>query len=614
MRIERLHAKQMVTWLFCLALLAAWFMAPQANAAVLFQDDFNDGNANGWTPQSGYDDWSVVSEGGNYVYYSSSTNEARTSAGSQSWTDYSVEARVKVENFNGSNRAYVAGRYKDGNNYYAASLTGGNKLELRKKVGGSTSNLASKSYTVTPGVWYTVKLEMSGSTIRMYVNGNLELSATDSSLASGGIGLVAYKTVTKYDNIIVESGGGTPPTPPPAPSGVTASAGNGQVTVSWNAVSGADSYNVKRAASSSGPYATIASGITSTSHTDTSVVNGTTYYYVVTAVNSAGESPASSPVSATPQSGGGGAPPDPSGPVGFAALNGGTTGGEGANRVTVTVSTGTDLQNAIKNKDPNRPLKIYVNGTITPANSPGLSKIDVKDVSNVSIVGVGTSGELNGIGIKITRASNIIIRNLKIHHVNTGDKDAISIEGPASNIWVDHNELYNSLNVDKDYYDGLFDVKGNAEYITFSYNYVHDSWKTMLVGSSDSDNYDRKITYHHNRFENVNSRLPSYRYGQGHVYNNYYFNVLDSGVNSRMGARLRIEHNHFEQADDPIVTLDSSQPGYWHVVNNLFVNCTGNQPTTSTTSYTPPYSYTLDPVNNVKSIVLQNAGVGKIQP
>jgi pectate lyase len=243
-----------------------------------------------------------------------------------------------------------------------------------------------------------------------------------------------------------------------------------------------------------------------------------------------------------------------------------------------------------------------------------LSKIDVKDVSNVSIVGVGTSGELNGIGIKITRASNIIIRNLKIHHVNTGDKDAISIEGPANNIWVDHNELYNSLNVDKDYYDGLFDVKGNAEYITFSYNYVHDSWKTMLVGSSDSDNYDRKITYHHNRFENVNSRLPSYRYGQGHVFNNYYYNVLDSGVNSRMGARLRIEHNHFEQADDPIVTRDSSQPGYWHVVNNLFVNCTGNQPTTSTTSYTPPYSYTLDPVNNVKSIVLQNAGVGKIQP
>ncbi|CAM3641203.1 Pectate lyase domain-containing protein [Marinicrinis lubricantis] len=300
--------------------------------------------------------------------------------------------------------------------------------------------------------------------------------------------------------------------------------------------------------------------------------------------------------------------------IGFAAMNGGTTGGEGSNAVVVTVSTGTDLQNAIKNKDPNRPLKIYVDGTITQSNSSGLSKIDVKDTSDISIYGVGNRGELSGIGIKIWRADNIIIRNLKIHHVNIGDKDAISIEGPSSNIWIDHNELYNSLDASKDYYDGLIDMKGESEYITISWNYIHDSWKTSLIGSSDSDNFDRKVTYHHNYFENIYSRGPLFRFGQGHLFNNYYDGIIDTGINSRMGATLRIENNHFENSKDPIVSMYSDQIGYWDVRNNKFVNSTGNMPTTSTTTYNPPYSYSLTPVDDVKALVLQNAGVGKINP
>lgn len=294
--------------------------------------------------------------------------------------------------------------------------------------------------------------------------------------------------------------------------------------------------------------------------------------------------------------------------VGFATMNGGTTGGAGGN--TVTVSTGTALQNALKNKG-SAPLTIYVDGTITPGNSSD-SKINVKDVNDVSIIGVGTNGEFNGIGIKIWRANNIIIQNLKIHHVNIGDKDAISIEGPSNNVWIDHNELYNSLVADKDYYDGLLDVKRDASYITISYNYLHDSWKTSLVGSSDSDNADRKITYHHNRWENIYSRGPLFRFGEGHLFNNYYRNIIDTGINPRMGAKLRIEHNVFENSKDPIGTWYSSQDGYWDVRNNLFLNSTGSMPTTSTTSYTPPYSYTLDPVNEVKNHVIANAGVGKL--
>ena len=70
--------------------------------------------------------------------------------------------------------------------------------------------------------------------------------------------------------------------------------------LSWNVAVGAGSYRVKRATTSGGPYTTIASPFT-TSYTDSGLTNGTTYYYVISAVNSAGESPDSSQVSATPQ-------------------------------------------------------------------------------------------------------------------------------------------------------------------------------------------------------------------------------------------------------------------------------------------------------------------------
>lgn len=87
--------------------------------------------------------------------------------------------------------------------------------------------------------------------------------------------------------------------PPSIPAGLVASTGNSQISLSWTAASGAGSYRVKRATVSGGPYATISSptGIT---YTDTGLTNGTTYYYVVSAVNENGESANSAQVAATP--------------------------------------------------------------------------------------------------------------------------------------------------------------------------------------------------------------------------------------------------------------------------------------------------------------------------
>lgn len=99
---------------------------------------------------------------------------------------------------------------------------------------------------------------------------------------------------------------GAPVTVPPAPSGLLATAGNAQISLSWTASTGATGYHGKRSITTGGPYTTISSPA-GTSFTDTGLTNGTPYFYVVSAVNSAGESANSSEVTATPVST---APPD----------------------------------------------------------------------------------------------------------------------------------------------------------------------------------------------------------------------------------------------------------------------------------------------------------------
>lgn len=114
-----------------------------------------------------------------------------------------------------------------------------------------------------------------------------------------------YYVVSAYDsygqsaNSAEVSATPTAPPPPAAPTGLTASAGNTQVTLNWNASSGATSYHVKRSTTNGSGYAQIAAP-TSTNYTDTGLTNGTAYYYVVSAVNAAGESPNSVQASATP--------------------------------------------------------------------------------------------------------------------------------------------------------------------------------------------------------------------------------------------------------------------------------------------------------------------------
>ena len=167
-------------------------------------------------------------------------------------------------------------------------------------------------------------------------NGGCSLNATDNTqgrllngVAAGSVcGTAAGSASQKFMHIEQTSGiiadidgssaswasaiiAAFPTSAPGAPGGVAAAPGNQQVTVSWNAVTEATTYNLKRGTTAGGPYPTVISGITGTSRVDAGLTNGTTYYYVVSAQNTAGESPNSAQVSATPA--GPAAPPPPTG-------------------------------------------------------------------------------------------------------------------------------------------------------------------------------------------------------------------------------------------------------------------------------------------------------------
>ncbi len=94
------------------------------------------------------------------------------------------------------------------------------------------------------------------------------------------------------------------------PTGLQAVATNGQVSLSWNVADGANSYNVKRSRFREGPYSTLAANVTVTNYIDSTPINGTRYYYCVSAVNNTGETVNSALASTYPSGGVPAAPAD----------------------------------------------------------------------------------------------------------------------------------------------------------------------------------------------------------------------------------------------------------------------------------------------------------------
>jgi pectate lyase len=313
------------------------------------------------------------------------------------------------------------------------------------------------------------------------------------------------------------------------------------------------------------------------------------------------------------------------------------TGGQ--NGAVVTASTGTAIHAAICGRAADdTPLTILVDGTITPGNTlkqdgscntkDGV--IELKEISNISLIGVGTNGVLDQVGVHIRTSSNIIIQNLTIRNVRKSNTDtpsnggdAIGMESDVHNIWVDHNLIHGST-VEGEEHDGLIDMKANTTDVTISWNHLHTAGRGGLVcANDDGDDGSTRITWHHNWYENVRSRTHLVREAHGHFYNNYYSQILETGLNARNGSTLLIDGNYFTDARNPLGTffyLDN--PGVYEVHDNFFDSnvvwessssqIPAGPNVQSTGSVSVPYGYTLDPTQNVPETVMACVGVGTI--
>ncbi|HEX5567133.1 MAG TPA: pectate lyase [Streptomyces sp.] len=322
------------------------------------------------------------------------------------------------------------------------------------------------------------------------------------------------------------------------------------------------------------------------------------------------------------------------GATGYATQNGGTTGGAGGQ--TVRATTGTAIHAALCNRAASStPITIEVEGTINHGNTGKVSGgscntadgvIELKQISNVTIVGVGRGAVFDQVGIHIREARNIIVQNVTVRNVKKSGSptsnggDAIGMERNVRNVWVDHVTLEASGG-EAEGFDGLFDMKDDTRYVTLSYSVLRNSGRGGLIGSSETDLSNGFVTFHHNLYENIDSRAPLLRGGTAHIYNNHYVRINDSGINSRAGARAKVDNNYFKDSKDVLGTFYTSAAGYWQVSGNVFDNVrwsgrsgdynpAGPDPQ-STTTVSVPYSYRLDAAGCVPGIVSQTAGAGK---
>ncbi|WP_246636414.1 pectate lyase [Actinoplanes hulinensis] len=174
-------------------------LVPSASAGTLFGDDFESGASN-WSKSGGT--WSVVSDGSKVYKQAKADSElARVFAGETSWTNYSVEAKVKGLDLR-RGLAGVAARASGSSTMYRLALTSAGRAELQAVKGSTVTSLGSAAVS-DPAAWHTLKVDVSGSTVTGYLDGAQVASGTGSLAGTGRIGLVTSYASAEFDDVSV---------------------------------------------------------------------------------------------------------------------------------------------------------------------------------------------------------------------------------------------------------------------------------------------------------------------------------------------------------------------------------------------------------------------------
>lgn len=271
-----------------------------------------------------------------------------------------------------------------------------------------------------------------------------------------------------------------------------------------------------------------------------------------------------------------------------------TTGG--GNAAPVVVVTAEELR-SLCNVD--TPGVIVVKGRIDLGGSLSIG-------SNKTIVGADTNSGLYGGAINVT-GHNCIFQNLTLGPTKG---DIMEISG-GTNVFVHKCNFVDSTD------ESLSIVRG-ADFVTvswckFYFTKPHSHAFGHLIGNRTDRVSDRgklKVTMHHNWYDaNVRGRMPRVRYGNVHIYNNYYNNsgnIYCIGVGHE--SKIRVENAHFDNVNEPWTEMDAN-PGEIGWAGLKFEGC--SQPSLNSNKFPVfelPYKYILHPVDSVKNLVKKGAG------
>ncbi|GAA0576545.1 hypothetical protein GCM10010172_71660 [Paractinoplanes ferrugineus] len=294
-RARRIRRLAGVGGLATLVAAGLFVTVTNAEAATVLSADFENGSTSGWSKSGGT--WSIVSDGTRVLQQSDATSErARDFAGQTSWTNYSVQARVKATSFaSGAGVVAIAARAAGATKMYRLSLTASNKVQLEAMNGSAVTVLGSLAQTISTSTFYTLKLSVNGTTISGTVNGTSVGSASDSTISSGRIGLLTEHAAGRFDDLVVDDAGGpaptTAPTSPPTASPTVSPTASPTVPPTTPPTAGALYVAPGGTDSAAGTQAaptTLASAVTRIAAGGTIYLRGGTYSYSATQTIAAG--------------------------------------------------------------------------------------------------------------------------------------------------------------------------------------------------------------------------------------------------------------------------------------------------------------------------------------
>ncbi len=212
---------QRISWVAAMIItgISIMLFAASSEADIVFYDDFNDGNADGWEEIIGAP-WTVVD--GEYEQNLSGANLlSRTFAGDESWSNYSFQ--VDMIGLAGVDKIMDFRRQLDTDSWYGfvirSDWSGQDEILLKKHVNDPTGIVAATAqYPTQRGVWYTVRVELHDENIKLYIKQRnaesfdlvMDYYDVEPVVTNGKIGFTCWTGAAgachiRYDNVIVET-------------------------------------------------------------------------------------------------------------------------------------------------------------------------------------------------------------------------------------------------------------------------------------------------------------------------------------------------------------------------------------------------------------------------